>query len=233
MINWWEASSRSNQSFFFFFFFFVFVVFSLVLVVFVFIPVFFFSFPLSHMTRGKIIDSNSHSQIRMLIINIKMVHCQSSSIQKNEKRLGRKLPVRETFLRWTLAGHFSFFWGYMTRGPPNRVALVGNRSEESGTAAVPVYTDGGGLHYFCEGRGGGGDGGGLAAGLLRLFRSWRQDGDRVRTLPGGVTLSGRWSNQCRLPPNNIFSCFFLFVFLLHPMSTKLQLNTIKTGWQTF
>ncbi len=28
--------------------------------------------------------------------------------------------------------------------------------------AKPVYTDGGKLHYFCEGRGGGGEGGGLA-----------------------------------------------------------------------
>lgn len=27
---------------------------------------------------------------------------------------------------------------------------------------MPVYTDGGKLHYFCEGRGGGGERGGLA-----------------------------------------------------------------------
>lgn len=68
------------------------------------------------------------------------------------------------------------------------------RSEGSGAAAVaavvvPVYTDGGGLHYFCEGREGGGAGGGLAAGLLRLFRSWRQNSDRVRILSGIFTWS--------------------------------------------
>lgn len=64
----------------------------------------------------------------------------------------------------------------MTRGPLSRVATTGSRSEESGAAAVaevvaPVFTDGGRLHYFCEGRERGGAGGGLAAGLLRLFRS--------------------------------------------------------------
>lgn len=105
----------------------------------------------------------------------------------------------------------------MTRGPLGGVALMGSSREGSGAAAavaaaaaaavaaaaaaavaaaaaaaaaaVPVYTDGGELHYFCEGRGGGGDRGGLAAGLLRLFRSCRQDGSRVRILPGRQTVS--------------------------------------------
>lgn len=42
--------------------------------------------------------------------------------------------------------------------------------------AKPVYTDGGKLHYFCEGRGGGGEGGGLAEFtevVYKLKEGWR------------------------------------------------------------
>lgn len=103
------------------------------------------------------------------------------------------------------------FCVHMTRGPLSRVSLMGSRSEERGAAAVaavvaPVYTDGGGLHYFCEGREGGGAGGGPAAGLLRLFKSWRQDSDQVRILPGRFISSGQWRSDWSLPPNNIFVC---------------------------
>lgn len=40
--------------------------------------------------------------------------------------------------------------------------MAGSRERRQVLLAEPVDTDGGELHYFCEGRGGGGEGGGLA-----------------------------------------------------------------------
>lgn len=60
--------------------------------------------------------------------------------------------------------------------------------------AKPVYTDGGKLHYFCEGRGGGGEGGGLAEFAevvykLKEGRGWRTLGQNTSSVLHIIRLS--------------------------------------------
>lgn len=71
--------------------------------------------------------------------------------------------------------------------------VAGSSKNQSGRLqlllAKPVYTDGGKLHYFCEGRGGGGEGGGLAEFTEVVYKLGGRERS-VRTLPVCYTSSG-------------------------------------------
>lgn len=78
-----------------------------------------------------------------------------------------------------------------------------------------VYTDGGRLHYFCEGREGGGEGGGLAEFTEvvykpRVGRRWRAQGQNTSSLYHIISLY-----QC--PPSDLSTLLLTnkFYFLNH------------------